>query len=64
MCVMSYARSSHKLCVTTISSLEPSKLMAAQSSWVENALNRQLHPLNTIGRKTGKICGKICAISK
>ena len=61
-CVMSYERSSHKLCVTTISSLEPSNLVAAQSYGVENLLNRQLHPLKTIGRKTSK--RKICAISK
>ena len=54
-CVMSYAACTWcKLCVTTISSLQPSNLMAAQSSGVENAHDRQLHPPNAVGRKTSK----------
>ena len=36
--------------------------MAAQSSGVENAHDRQLHPPNTVGRKTSK--RKIRAIAK
>ena len=62
-CVMSYAAcTSCKLCMTTILSLEPSNVMAAQSSGVENAHDRQLHPPNTVERKTSE--RKIPAVAK